>query len=149
MCDARGRPLDDDNAHPFPDFYTYFRHYCAFYVAINSFSVALKFLKGILNTWRGAAILMSLAGNKTAAQPPPIPLPLSFVSASHRFKSALRLSLSFSLIFFFFFFFFFSVLFSVVRDRHSFRSHVSEKEHRSVRCTIANRRGRRGGRGGH
>lgn len=34
----------------FPDFYTYFRHYCAFYVAINSFSVALKFLKGILNT---------------------------------------------------------------------------------------------------
>lgn len=51
--DARGRPLDGDNAHPFPDFYTYFRHYCAFYVAINSFSVALKFLKGILNTWRG------------------------------------------------------------------------------------------------
>lgn len=27
----------------------------AFYVAINSFSVALKFFKGILNTWRGAA----------------------------------------------------------------------------------------------
>lgn len=54
LCDARGKPLDGDNAHPFPDFYTYFRHYCAFYVAINSFSVALKFLKGILNTWRGA-----------------------------------------------------------------------------------------------
>lgn len=66
LRDARGRPLDGDNAHPFPDFYTYFRHYRAFYVAINSFSVALKFLKGILNTWRGAAaILMSLAVNKT------------------------------------------------------------------------------------
>lgn len=48
---ARGKPLDGDNAHPFPDFYTYFRHYRAFYVAINSFFVALKFLKGILNTW--------------------------------------------------------------------------------------------------
>lgn len=64
---ARGKPLDGDNAHPFPDFYTYFRHYCAFYVAINSFSIALKFLKGILNTWRGAvAILISFTVNKTS-----------------------------------------------------------------------------------
>lgn len=52
LCNARGKPLGADNAHPFPLLlYAYFRHYRTFHVAINSFPVALKFLKGILDIY--------------------------------------------------------------------------------------------------
>lgn len=59
------QPIRRRQYPPFLDFYTYFRHYCAFCVAINSFSVTLKFLKGILNIHSSSGILICLQRTKS------------------------------------------------------------------------------------
>lgn len=63
------QPIRRRQCPPFLDFYTYFRHYRAFCVAINSFSVTLKFLKGILNIhFSSDAILIPLRRTKSGVK---------------------------------------------------------------------------------
>lgn len=69
----RGRPLDGDNAHPFPRLLYVFPPLLRILCRNKFFLRRIKILEGH-SEYLCAPILMSLGGNKTAAGPPFVPL---------------------------------------------------------------------------
>lgn len=90
---ARGRPLDGDNAHPFPRLLYVFPPLLRILCRNKFFLRRIKILEGH-SEYLCAPILMSLGGNKTAAAAPPYSSSSIVPYWRHRFEirhSPLRL----------------------------------------------------------